>query len=308
MSNDQLALFGTGGRKRGVLHQQLKPATAPTGESTVMQTLPAYQAHLSSKYANKTVKMYVGDVRELSLYLIGRKVQDITLGDLQEWRSELLSGQGASVGEKTLARKASAIINYFSWLVTTSAILTDPSGSLVNSRVESPLPDYLFQSELEELLQIASADPRTYLMVLLYLETGMKSSELLRLTPADVDTSDPYQPELWIRHKGMATRRDRKVALPAMFVGVYEAYRAKYGVQERLFAFTARFGEMLFNQLRSELGTQKELTSKTLRHTHVVRAYRRGEDPDLVFERIGLASSSRKDADEMYTKLAARGM
>jgi hypothetical protein len=30
------------------------------------------------------------------------------------------------------------------------------------------------------------------------------------------------------------------------------------------------------------------------------RAYRRAEDPDAVFERIGLAPDSRKEADEVY--------
>jgi hypothetical protein len=45
-----------------------------------------------------------------------------------------------------------------------------------------------------------------------------------------------------------------------------------------------------------------------LRHTHVVRAYRRGEDPDTIFDRIGLAPDSRKEADEIYSRLAKRGI
>ena len=48
---------------RGVQPQQVRPAVEPTGEATVMQTLPAYLAHLGSTYAAKTVKTYGGDVR-----------------------------------------------------------------------------------------------------------------------------------------------------------------------------------------------------------------------------------------------------
>jgi site-specific recombinase XerD len=273
-----------------------------------MQTLPAYLAHLGSTYAPSTVKTYAGDIRELSLYLRDRKVQELELADLQDWRTAVMTSPGTQLGEKTLARKVSAVINYFGWLTSTRAITKDPSLSLVNTRVQSPLPDYLYESELEQLYQVASADPRTYLLVLLLVETGMKSSEIYRLTRADVDTSDQYSPELWIRHKGKATKKDRKVALPYRFVGAYEAYLERYDVVDVLFDFTDRFGQLLFVELRTRSGIQKELTPKTLRHTHVVRAYRRGEDPDAVFDRIGLAPDSRKEADEMYTRLAGRGM
>jgi hypothetical protein len=65
---------------------------------------------------------------------------------------------------------------------------------------------------------------------------------------------------------------------------------------------------MLFADLKKRTGIAKTSTPKTLRHTHVVRAYKRGEDPDRIFERIGLAPDSRKEADEMYSRLARRGI
>jgi hypothetical protein len=65
---------------------------------------------------------------------------------------------------------------------------------------------------------------------------------------------------------------------------------------------------MLFENLKKETGIAKELTPKTLRHTHVVRGYRRGESPDSIFDRIGLAPYSRPEADETYTRLARKGI
>ncbi|GAA5154329.1 hypothetical protein GCM10023321_25960 [Pseudonocardia eucalypti] len=280
----------------------------PTGESTILTTLSAYLVHLGSSYAPKTVKTYAGDVQDLALFLRGRELEDITLGDLQDWRARLVAGRSRPVGEKTMTRKLSAVINYFGWLRSTGAIQKDPSASLMNGRVQSPLPGYLYDSQVEQLYQVASGDPRTYLLVLLFIETGMKSSELYRLTRADVDTSDPYNPELWIRHVGKATRKDRKVTLPARFVGVCEAYLEQYTVTDVLFPFTDRFGRLLFTQLKERSGIQRDLTPKTLRHTHVVRAYRRGDDLDAVFDRIGLAQGSREEARELYSRLASKGM
>ena len=43
-----------------MLPKQIIKPVVPTGESSIMSTLPAYLAYLSEKYAPKTVKMYWG--------------------------------------------------------------------------------------------------------------------------------------------------------------------------------------------------------------------------------------------------------
>jgi site-specific recombinase XerD len=193
-------------------------------------------------------------------------------------------------------------------LQASGAITDDPAAVLMNARVQSPLPDYLYESEVETLYRVASADPRTYLIVLVLLESGMKSQELFRITRAHVDTSNAYKPELWIKYTGKAVKKSRKVALTADFTPVYRAYLDRYNIDDVLFPFTDRFAQLLFVELKRETGIQKALTPKTLRHTHVVRAYRRGEDPELIFDRIGLAPDSRAEADELYTRLARGGI
>jgi len=91
---------------------------------------------------------------------------------------------------KTINRKVSAILNYFSWLVASGAITQDPTAGMPNVRIQSPLPDYLYESEIKTLSVEASKDTRLYLLVLVLLETGMKSSELLHIRVSDVDISD----------------------------------------------------------------------------------------------------------------------
>ena len=89
---------------------------------------------------------------------------------------------------------------------------------------------------------------------------------------------------------------------------MYTQYLEKYAVEDKLFPFTDRFMRMLFEDLKQKTGIDKELTPKTLRHTHVVRGYKRGEALDSIFERIGLAPDSRQEAEEMYKRLAGRGI
>jgi integrase/recombinase XerC len=273
-----------------------------------MQTLPTFQAFLTEKYAPKTAKMYWGDVREISIYLKNKKLKEITSHDLQQWVGNLFSPNGKGLEPKTVNRKVSAIITYFLWLQGLGAITRDPTLPLNNTRIQSPLPDYLYEGEIKILSAEASSDPRMYLLVLLFLDTGMKSNELFLLTKAHVDISDPYNPELWIKHSGKQSKKDRKVALPARFTAAYTQYLEKYPVEDKLFPFTDRFMQMIFAELKSKTGIDKELTPKTLRHTHVVRAYKRGEDFEIIFDRIGLASDSRPEAEEMYKRLTRRGI
>ena len=144
--------------------------------------------------------------------------------------------------------------------------------------------------------------------MLLCLDTGLKSNELFLLTKAHVDISDPYNPELWIKHTGKQTKKDRKVALPARFTDVYTQYIEKYMIEDQLFPFTDRFLQMIFSDLKQATNIDKELTPKTLRHTHVVRSIKRGEGIEQIFDRIGLAPDSRQEAEEMYKRLAGRGI
>jgi hypothetical protein len=66
--------------------------------------------------------------------------------------------------------------------------------------------------------------------------------------------------------------------------------------------------QLLFAELKTKTKIDKELTPKTLRHTHVVRAVKRGESFEKIFERIGLATDSQQEAEEMYRRLARRGI
>jgi len=274
-----------------------------------MKTLPAFLAYLrSSGYSESTTEKYFADVKKFAVFIREKQIGEVTAHDVEQWISEMVSPKGESLDRKTVNRKVSAIINYFSWLVGLEVIQVNPTEGIQNRRIQSKLPDYLYENEIQTLYQEASRDPRTYLIVLLLLETGMKSSELFTIKTSDVDISDPYAPELWIKHTGKGVKKDRKVALPQRFLPVYQEYIAQYNVSDILFPYTDRFVQWLFANLKKQTRIDKELTPKTLRHTHVVRAYRRGEDPDRIFERIGLAPDSRKEADEVYLRLARKGI
>ena len=136
--------------------------------------------------------------------------------DIQQWIGELKKTMPA----KTLSRKVSAIGNYFRWLDAEKALARNPAYGIRAPRVTAPLSDMLYENECERLLAGASSDLRTYLLVLLLLETGIKKAELLDLRTANLDFSNNYQPELWVKHTGKQIFKDRKLKLPGHIASV----------------------------------------------------------------------------------------
>jgi hypothetical protein len=102
------------------------------------------------------------------------QIKYIDTGDILAWISFLKTQnpQGEGLSEKTVSRKLTALSNYFQWLISEGVIevKTNPMLNIANSRISSPLPEILFEEECKRLLSTASADPRIYLLFLLFLQ------------------------------------------------------------------------------------------------------------------------------------------
>ena len=120
------------------------------------------------------------------------------------------------------------------------------------------LPDILFEPECQKLLTAASSDPRTYVLVLLLLETGIKKEELFDLKIIHFDLSNKYTPELWVKHTGKKVKKDRKLKLPPEMVPVFADYIGQYTISDSLFPYTPRFIEMLLSDTAKRAGIQKK--------------------------------------------------
>jgi integrase len=142
--------------------------------------------------------------------------------------------------------------------------------------VTSPLPDILFENECQQLITAASTDPRTYLLLLLLLETGLKKEELFALTITHFDFSNRYAAELWVKHTGKKVKKDRKLKLPPEMVPVFTDYVRQYHITDILFPYTPRLIEMLLTDIAKKAGVQKKVTADILRDTCVVRSLNRG--------------------------------
>lgn len=274
---------------------------APRADQTVIQTLPAYNAHLGSGgYSQYTPDDYTADLKLFGQYTAGKPLGALTTTDLQQWISEIKK----TMPPKTVSRKVSALGNYFRWLTATEHVLDkNPAKHIRAQRVTPPLPDLLYDSEVDTLLATASNDPRTYLLILLLLETGLKKAELLQLDVANFDFSDKYMPVLLIKHSGKQVFKDRKVKLPVQIAPVFDDYVQKYKVTATLFPYTQRFLSKMLAEAGQAAGITKPVSAGAMRDLFVVRGVKRGEKLDDLLEKIGLARTSFDDAKKKYGRL-----
>ena len=109
MTTAQRGLFDKRSYK-GVLPQSYS-ITPPAADQTVMATLPAYHAYLSSAgYSKYTPDDFTADIKRFGQFTASKALQDIQTVDIQQWIGELTK----AMPPKTVSRKVSALGNYFS--------------------------------------------------------------------------------------------------------------------------------------------------------------------------------------------------
>lgn len=287
---------------------QLPPSyaiTPPAADMTVTATLPAYHAYLSSAgYSQYTPDDFTADIKRFGMFTSSKALRELQTVDLQQWISQLRR----TMPPKTVSRKVSALGNYFRWLTSEGVLARNPAEGIRAQRVTSPLPTLPYDNECERLLTTASGDPRTYLLVLLVLETGLKKAELLDLRVTDFDFSNRYQPGLWVKHTGRQVFKDRGLKLPPQIIPVFEDYVERYGITDTLFPYTPRLVEQLLTGAARRAGMHKHVTVGILRDLFVVRSVKRGMQLEEVFEKIGLAKTSYDDARKKYGRLTREAL
>jgi site-specific recombinase XerD len=312
MSGSQLPLFQ---RKtyKGIIPTIPVEIQAPGGDKTVIETLPAYYTHLTSGgFSKYTPDDFTGDLKKFGVYLKEKKIQEVSERDIQGWISFLKapSPRGEGLRLKTVSRKLTALGNYFQWLAVNEVIPADknPMLNIANHRISSPLPEILFETECTQLLTTASGDPRTYLLFLLFLETGIKLEELFGLRVSHFDFSNKYAPEMMIKHTGKKEKKSRKLKLPPEIIPVFSDYVGAYKVDDVLFPYTQRFIRYLITEIAQKAGVKKKVSAQILRDTCAIRQLKRGEGIERVLQRLGLSETTWEDARIKYEKLAKAGI
>ena len=163
--------------------------------------------------ARLTLTAYRSDLGDLAAFLAagGRALEDADAPALHAYLAALTTRR---LAPPTLARRLSAIRQFFRFLLSDGARPDDPSAGLDAPRLGRPLPKSLGEAEVARLIAAAAARPgeegvRLRCIVELFYATGLRVSELVGL-PLAAAQRDPRF--LLVRGKG---GKERVVPLSA---------------------------------------------------------------------------------------------
>jgi site-specific recombinase XerD len=240
------------------------------------QTLEQFLSDLSGKNRSSlTIRCYSIDCSQFLNWIQENDLTvaspaDVMKSHLSEYLSSL-SDQGLS--GRTRARKLAAIKEYFRFLVGTGAIPVSPAESVSAPKRERSGRTYLTPEEYTRLLSLSGSNPRDYAILQVFLQTGIRISELCSITLSDVDLSDRT---LTIRQgKGMA---DRTIELEKKGLQAIRNYQAE--------PISGRVQKLLQKYVKLA-GITKKISPHSLRYTFATYKAERGVSPYQLQQWLG---------------------
>lgn len=153
-------------------------------------SLQTFHEHLvTKKRAKATIIAYTKDIEQLTMFLshLGKKhVHEVTKDELEAFLKKLASD---NYTPKSVSRKINSIKTFFRHMKTQGHIPADPASDIEHPKYEVKPPRILSKIEYRALRDACRADIRTYAIVELFLQTGIRIGELTTLTLGDVGES-----------------------------------------------------------------------------------------------------------------------
>jgi len=285
-----------------------------TERSLLIPTINAWRIYLSDQGNSvHTVKAFTADLRLLGAYLPpDRPLGEIATPDLNSFLEWMQSARGVPCSPKTLARRITSIKAFFRWLQKNGVILVDPAEKVPQKSVLSPLPEVLTPDEVEAVLEVAEKlrrlakpDARSYALVTLLLNTGIKKGECIALSPNHVDLEAPAGPLLFVRYASPQHRyKERKIPLPESWVSAYHEYRSQYELKDRLFPWSPRRLEYLLEDLGEEAGLSKHLSFDMCRWTCALSDWQSDMDHEKIRQKLGVSKVQWREVGMKLERLS----
>ncbi|MBU0708809.1 tyrosine-type recombinase/integrase [Patescibacteria group bacterium] len=261
--------------------------------------------HLQNKdSARSTILAYGKDIQQLLDFvkdeLSKTQVQSIERSDIQGFLDYL---EKSGFTPKTISRKINSTKTFFRFLKISEYITDDPATLISHPKFETPPPRILTETEYRALRDAAKGDARTYAIIEILLQTGIRIGELseISLDSFQIDEAS---------HGGqleIATSRvtlERKIPLnEAVIRAIQEYLKVRPVVEDRHLLVTRNGKPLAIRNMRAavkrylRLAKIEDASVNDLRHTWIAHHIKRGASLILVSR---LAGHKRIATTERY--------
>jgi integrase/recombinase XerC len=257
----------------------------------------------------QTVQTYEESLREFESYIslrdTGLSLQAVDADLIRDWMESLMDkGNTAS----TINKKLSALRSFYRFSLRRKLVEKDPAHGIVGPKKSKPLPQFLRESEMDQLLDRLEwddsyKDVRARTILLLFYEAGLRRSELTGLNDVDVDFGS--------RQLKVTGKRNKQRVIPfgqelADALGQYlEARREQFGLRENGALFLSDKGErmtgsqvyLIVRKYLTLVTSLKKRSPHVLRHTFATAMLNNGAGLESIKKLLGHESV---DTTEIY--------
>lgn len=162
----------------------MHPTLSPAFQMALQKYAEIYMA--ARNLAERSRREYERDIFQFLVFL-----QDIHILDFNKVESKHIQAYLASLDTHHLAgvtrwKKLVIIRTFFDWLKASDEVLTNPARSVMPPQREDKEPRVLTKEEYERLLSVVQK-PRDRAVIQVLLQTGIRLSEIQRLTLFDLN-------------------------------------------------------------------------------------------------------------------------
>ncbi len=265
-----------------------------------------------------TIISYRTDLLQFSEFLADREklpVEKLTLTSLnhRSVREYLAYIQNNGQSRATAARKLAALKSYVKYLCREDILSENPIAAVSTPKQEQRLPRFLYNQEVELLLQAPDlstpAGMRDKAILEILYASGIRVSELTGLNLNNLDLDEEY---IKVRGKGGKDRlvpmgRKAKAAIMVYLKKGRPTYlKPENKAEEALFLnrfggrLSARAVRMVVNKYADSIALNQRISPHTLRHTFATHLLNNGADLRSVQELLGHVELS---TTQIYTHL-----
>lgn len=285
-----------------------------------MDILSLYTNHLvvEKNYSSDTVKSYLNDIKGFENFLVTEgfagSLLDATRDRLARNYISYLDNQ--KMTKKSIARKLSALKNFYAYLMEKSLIDVNIFLTIKTPKIPKNLPHIIDDEAINYLFNSIDKDTalgyRNYLILDLLYSCGLRASEIINLEIGDVYLSSG---QLLIHGKGS---KDRYAPLHEKLVVELRHYlsytrvnllaKGNHTLEKKLLinykgsALTSRGIRVILNQIIKNSGETYKIHPHMLRHAFATTLLNHGADLRVVQELLGHANLK---STQIYTHVSA---
>ncbi len=256
-----------------------------------------------SHYSQATIDSYLNDL-EVFLNEVKNQYMELSSNQIQD----IFYAWSKNISNASLARRLSAIRQFYQFLISTNEIEVDPTLHLKVNRKDKKLPEYL---TLEEVVQLTSFELKTYddfldkAIIEILFSCGLRVSELITLTH-----SRYYKQEGFFKIIGKGAK-ERIVPIGTRAQHALEDYLVKVPKKSTITVFVnikslplsrqSVYNRIRKRQVQTEL--RKNVTPHMLRHSFASALINNDADLRVVQELLGHEVIS---TTQIYTHLESK--